>query len=147
MNFLRTATCVLVLVATAACRTTKTTTPPGLADAVVLQSSAVRAWALTSGENRCGFVVRFEEPGTAARAWFSVRNTYAQEVGIVDIEGRAWRYRPHQRDPEWLGSGTVQAGACRILEADPAAVLREIPVDEVAQSAHGEADDDVDSKP
>jgi hypothetical protein len=123
----------LALVAcTAACKTTTTTSPPGLENAVVLRSHAVRAWDLMDGAVRAGSVVRFEEPGTAARAWFSVRNVHAQELGIVDVEGRAWRYRPHQRDPVWLGSGTVLTGASRILDAGPAAKMVEVPVSDIA---------------
>lgn len=126
----------LALVAcTAACRTTTTSSPPGLENAVVLRSHAVRAWDVIDGAIHAGSVVRFEEPGTAARAWFSVRNVHAQELGIVDVEGRAWRYRPHQRDPVWLGSGTVLTGASRILDAGPGAKMVEVPVADVASGA------------
>jgi len=134
--FSRVAIAVLFVVCASACRTTKTSSPPGLAEAVVLRSSATRAWDVIDGAQRAGSIVRFEEPGTNGRAWFSVRNVHAQELGIVDVEGRAWRYRPHQREPEWLGTGTVLAGAGRILSADPTAVLVEISLEEiVARSA------------
>lgn len=122
----------VVFLACAACRTTTSNSPPRLAEAVVLQSRAVRAWDLVDGASLPGWIVRFEEPNTAARGWFSVRNAYGQEIGIVDSEGRAWRYRPHQREPEWLGSGTVLAGASRILAASPAAQLVEVSVEELA---------------
>ncbi len=124
-----------------ACRTTTTSTPPGLAEAVVLRSYAARAWSVIDGAQRVGFVVRFEEPGTAGRSWFSIRNAYAQEVGIVGIDGRAWRYRPHQRDPEWLGSGTVQAGTIRILEVNSDASLVEIAVEAIGPAVRGESDE------
>jgi len=127
----RVAIAVLLGVCACACRTTKTSTPPGLAEAVVLRSSATRAWDVVEGTERAGSIVRFEEPGTNGRAWFSVRNVHAQEIGIVDVEGRAWRYRPHQREPEWLGSGTVLAGASRILSAGPAAQLVEVSLEEI----------------
>lgn len=132
MDLSRTAIVALLVVGASACRTTKTSTPPGLADAVVLRSHAVRAWDVIDGAQRAGSIVRFEEPGAEGRAWYSVRNVYAQELGIVDVEGRAWRYRPHQREPEWLGSGTVLAGAVRILSAGPASALVEVPLEEYA---------------
>lgn len=132
MDLSRTAIVALLVAGASACRTTKTSTPPGLADAVVLRSHAVRAWDVIDGAQRAGSIVRFEEPGSEGRAWYSVRNVYAQELGIVDVEGRAWRYRPHQREPEWLGSGTVLAGAVRILSAGPASALAEVPLEEYA---------------
>ena len=132
MRFHRLALAALLAACTASCSTTKTSTPPGLGDAVVLRSQAVRAWELVADGVRAGSVVRFEEPGANGRAWFSVRNVHAQEVGIVDVAGRAWRYRPHQREPEWLGSGTVLAGVIRILDAGPDAQLAEIDLGDVA---------------
>ncbi len=123
----------LVLAALAcACRTTVTSSPPGLASAVVTHFQPVRAWDVVDGARHAGSVVRFQDPDREGRAWYSVRNEHRQEVGIVDVEGRAWRYRPHEREPEWLGSGTVLAGAGRILEAGPAATLVEVGVEEIA---------------
>lgn len=132
MQFHRFALAALLAACSASCSTTKTSTPPGLGDAVVLRSQPVRAWELVDGGTRAGSVVRFEEPGANGRAWFSVRNVHAQEVGIVDVAGRAWRYRPHQREPEWLGSGTVLAGVIRILDAGPTAQLAEVALSDVA---------------
>jgi hypothetical protein len=128
----RLAVLVISAACAASCTTTRTSTPPGLAEAVVLRSQPVRAWDVVAVAGRAGSIVRFEEPGTSGRAWFSVRNVHAQELGIVDVEGRAWRYRPHQPDPEWLGSGTVLSGASLILDAGPTAQLVEIAVDEIA---------------
>ncbi len=39
-------------------------------------------------------------------------------MGIVDLDGRAFRYRAHSIDPEWIGSGPVFDGARRILDAE-----------------------------
>jgi hypothetical protein len=138
---------VLVLIAAcaASCRTTTTSTPPGLSEAIVLRSNAVRAWDVVDRSGRVGFVVRFEEPGTVGRAWFSVRNPYAQELGIVDVDGRAWRYRPHQREPDWLGSGTVLAGASRILDANPGSELVEISIADIERLLRADPDEVVDS--
>lgn len=127
----------LALLALAACRTTTTSTPPGLAQAVVLRSHAAQAWDVVDGQEVRGSVVRFAEPGAHGRAWFSVRNAWAQEVGIVDVEGRAWRHRPHQPEPEWLGTGTVAAGAARILAAPESSRLVEVEVGRVAERAQG----------
>ena len=115
------------------CQVTTTHSPPGLADAVLLRSSAVRVWDVVEAASIAGFVVRFEEPGHNGRAWFSVRNPSSQEIGIVDVDGRAWRYRPHQREPEWLGSGTVAAGASRILGTGSDAKLVEVAIEAVAE--------------
>jgi hypothetical protein len=136
---------VFVVACAASCRTTTTSTPPGLSEAIVLRSNAVRAWDVIDRDGRVGFVVRFEEPGTEGRAWFSVRNPYGQELGIVDVEGRAWRYRPHQREPDWLGSGTVQAGASRILDASPGSELVEISIAHIERLIRGDPDEVVDS--
>ncbi|MBL8861015.1 MAG: hypothetical protein JNK02_03305 [Planctomycetes bacterium] len=125
----------VLLLVLAACRTTSTISPPGLAEAVILRSQAARAWDVVAAAGVVGSIVRFDEPGGAGRAWFSVRNCFAQEVGIVDVEGRAWRYRPHQRDPEWLGTGTVLDGAARILGTGSDASLAEVPLDTVAERA------------
>lgn len=124
---------VVGLVFVSACQVTTTNTPPGLGDGVLLRSTPVRVWDVVEAASIAGFVVRFEEPGKKGRAWFSVRNPSSQEIGIVDVDGRAWRYRPHQRDPEWLGSGTVAAGASRILGAGSDAELVEVPIEAVAE--------------
>lgn len=128
----RSALLVLLLACATACKTTRTSSPPGLGEAVVLRSNAVRAWDVVEGGSRAGSIVRFEEPGANGRAWFSVRNVHAQEIGIVDVDGRAWRYRPHRREPEWLGSGTVLGGAIRILGAGEKAELVEVALDDIA---------------
>jgi hypothetical protein len=92
----------------------------------------VRAWDVLDGARRAGSVVRFQDPDRADRAWYSVRNEHRQEIGIVDVDGRVWRYRPHEREPEWLGSGTVLAGASRILAVGAGATLVEVDVEEIA---------------
>jgi len=114
------------------CRTTVTNSPPGLANAVVTHFEPVRAWDVVDGTRHAGSIVRFQDPDREGRAWYSVRNEHRQEVGIVDVDGRAWRYRPHEREPEWLGTGTVLASAGRILAAGPAATLVEVDVEEIA---------------
>jgi hypothetical protein len=47
-----------------------------------------------------------------------VRNVWNQELGRVDADGRAWRYRPHGDQPLWLGTGPVADGVFAILGLD-----------------------------
>jgi hypothetical protein len=42
---------------------------------------------------------------------------------MVDFEGRAWRYRLHEEELEWLGTGTVVEGVRRILGTSALALL------------------------
>jgi hypothetical protein len=123
---------LLLALALAGCTTTVHSAPPGLANAVVARSLPTRGWELWEETRRAGSVVRYDEEGRAARAWFSVRNPHGQELGMVDADGRAWRYKPHQREPVWLGTGTVLQGACRILGAGPTASLVEVPLADLA---------------
>jgi hypothetical protein len=92
----------------------------------VSRAAPDRAWRVAGPDRDHGFVVRFREEGDAERAYFSVRNVHLQDLGIVDARGRAYRYRPHQRDPEWVGSGTVLEGARRILDAPAPCRLEEV---------------------
>jgi hypothetical protein len=77
--------------------------------------------------------VRFEDESAPEHTFFSVRNERHQELGMIDRLGRAFRYRPHERDPEWLGTGTVLDGTRRILGAGTALV-------EVERAGAGDAD-------
>lgn len=88
----------------------------------------MRAWELWESGRCLGAFVRFEEHGNTERAFYSVRNREGQELGIVDLDGRAWRYRAHASEPEWLGSGTVIDGARRILGGTTAATSVEVDV-------------------
>jgi len=78
-----------------------------------------------------GYVVLFTDPAEPERGnhqFFSVRNPWLQDIGSVDGLGRAWRLVPHSPDPEWVGTGTVLAGATSILAAPEGALLEEIPL-------------------
>ncbi len=74
-----------------------------------------------------GYAVRFD--GTGGDRFFSVRNVWHQELGMVDASGRAWRRRPFTEDPEWLGTGTVAEGVLSILAAPEGATLQEVPLE------------------
>ncbi|MEZ5977302.1 MAG: hypothetical protein R3F34_03690 [Planctomycetota bacterium] len=47
--------------------------------------------------------------------YYSVRNRWDQEVGMVDERGRFWAHRPHRDTPEHIGSGTLEEGVMRLL--------------------------------
>jgi hypothetical protein len=83
-------------------------------------STATRAWELVAEGRVIGVLVEFQERG-GSRRFFSVRNESQQELGMIDAQGRAWRFIPHAEDPEWLGTGTVLEGACRVLRIEAGA--------------------------
>jgi hypothetical protein len=117
---------LFLLVPIAACRTTSTSHAPGPDSVAITRAAPVRAWELWESGRCLGSMVRFEETGNAARAFYSVRNREGQEIGMVDLQGRAWRYRARESEPEWLGTGTVIEGARRILDGTPSADLVEV---------------------
>lgn len=99
------------------CVTTETRTVP-VPPAAAVAAAPARAWqALDPQGALAGYVVRFTEdaPGAAARGFFSVRNPYQQELGLVDGLGRSWRFEAHRDEPVWLGSGSVADATGRIL--------------------------------
>ena len=114
----------------AACTTTVDSSPPGTGDAVILQAPATHAWRVVSAAGEVGLVVRFEEAATG-RFLYSVRNEHNQDLGIVDAEGRAYRFRPHA-EPEWLSTGTVRDGVCSIL-GTPDGQMQELTLDELRE--------------
>lgn len=78
-----------------------------------------QAWRVERGSELVGLVIRFDPAHGDHDRFHSVRNPWNQELGMVDAEGRAWRFRPHGRDPLWLGTGTVADGVCSVLGVDP----------------------------
>lgn len=114
---------ILALTCLAACRTTSSSAPPNVGSAVITRAEAVYAWEVRDGGELRGYVVRFETGEERSQTWYSVRNTHQQELGLVDADGRAWRYRPHQREPEWLGTGTVARGSRLVLEVSEGAEM------------------------
>lgn len=124
---------ILVACGLVACRTTTNSAPPYADAAVVTRAEAVYGWEVREDGELVGYVVRFETGDARSKTWYSVRNRHQQELGIVDAEGRVWRYRPHQREPEWLGTGTVARGANRILEASDGASMIGIPRERLSE--------------
>ena len=98
-----------------ACRTTTSESPVAPAVLVITRTLPVRAWEVWADERLQGSVVRYEDPADSTKAYFSVRNREQQELGMIDVQGRTWRYRPHALEPEWLGTSTVLEGTRRIL--------------------------------
>lgn len=126
----------IALASVVACRTTTSSAPPNPGMIAVTHARPVRAWEVWEENRFLGTIVRLEVPGDPGRAFFSVRNREQQELGMIDVEGRAWRYRPHQRELEWLGTGTVLDGARRILGGGTGARLLEVGIERLT-SANG----------
>lgn len=85
-----------------------------------------RVWELRSGGEPLGFVVQFQEAGRASDSLYVVRNSWNQDLGLIDGLGRAFRYLPHHEEPAWVGSGTVLAGARLILDVALPCALVEV---------------------
>lgn len=127
---------LLALAALAGCRTEVQQQHPASVtapDPALARPSA--AWELVHDGRVVGVVVEFVE-GATGRRFFSVRNAAQQELGMVDQDARAWRYRPHEEEAEWLGTGTVLEGAARILSLEGAAEAYEVPLDTLTREAH-----------
>ncbi len=120
----------VALALVAGCRTTVEQELPGIENAVATEALAQGAWLVRSGERDLGSVVRLEDQ-RQARFFYSVSNVHGQELGLVDAEGRAWRHRPFQEQPEWVGTGTLEAGVGRILGGTGAVQLVPIPASEL----------------
>lgn len=126
-----------LLVLLAACTTTRELTPVG-ADAAVIQRLDVdRAWRVLEGNALRGFIVRFADPKLPQRCSYSVRNELQQELGTIDEHGRAWRFVPHQREPDWVTTSTLARGAAAILRAGGEVKLE--PVDVAILRAEADA--------
>lgn len=126
MRVLASITCLCLL---SSCITTTESSLPGTPGSLITRGGASEAWLVIGDDRPLGEVVLFETFESRPRSVFLVRNVHHQELGFVDALGRAWRYRPHQSEPDWLGSGTVLEGALRILEIEGGGELMEVPLD------------------
>lgn len=120
---------LVVLGGLAACRIVERSRPAG-PEPVAIATVPVRAWKVTCGDEHAGWVVLFQAPGEGGGRFFSVRNPWQQDVGLVDEVGRAWAYEPHRDEPVWRGSGTVAEGAERVLGKRPCR-LEEVPLEQL----------------
>jgi hypothetical protein len=111
----RLALILTVPVCLGACRTTEVSSPVA-AEGEVRVASPARAWELHDqvGEAH-GLVLYFQADGADEDSLYMVQNLWHQDLGLIDAYGRAYRYLPHHREPAWVGSGTVEQGAGRIL--------------------------------
>ncbi len=108
---------VLLPLLTAGC--VQTTTRPSSAELpqMILTAQPARAWQVIEAGIPIGRVVYYASNQDPADSLFSVQNTYSQEIGLIDSLGKAWRYRPHQAEAEWVTTGTLLEGASAILES------------------------------
>lgn len=138
VNLWRSCASACLTLALGACTTMHSVEPAGLANARAQHLRPERAWQLEDNGVACGRVVLFasDTADAAARSsFYSVQNLRGQELGMVDVQGRAWRYEVHQRDARWLATGTLLDGARVILGAGPLAELAERPVEALATGA------------
>ena len=123
-----------VLLGLCACETTRTVRMTPAQIALVTATEASRCWLVLAGGEQHGWVVLFQDPANhedPGREYYSVRNLHHQELGTLDQQGRAWRFVPHQREAEWVWTGTVLAGTRRILGLGADAELEELPLSDL----------------
>ncbi len=104
-------------------RTERISSPEAVPPVVGINEAS---WRVTAGGELVGFVRRYSpehrDPAAPEEAgygpWYAVQNRWAQELGLIDELGRAWRLRPHRSGPEWVGTGTVAEGVAEVLELD-----------------------------
>jgi hypothetical protein len=110
----------------AACTTESQSQRSGPKLPVVTRTLPARGWEVRDDGRLAGSVLLYTEPARASTGYYSVRNAQGQVLGMVDFDGRAWRYRVHEEQPEWLGTGTVIEGVRRILGTSPLSALEEV---------------------
>ena len=85
--------------------------------------AAHRIW---SGGESAGFLVEveFDSPGLGRR--FLVHNAFRQNVGFVDAQGRAYRYRVSDGEAVHVATGTMEENLRAILSLQgPLQLVRE----------------------
>ena len=117
-----------------ACRTVATEVSSSPTPTVRV-GARTRSWELQRQGEPLGIVVLFQEHGHARDSVYVVRNLWHQDLGLIDGLGRAFRYLPHLEEPTWVGSGTVLAGAQRILDAEGDCALVELAVPDASTSS------------
>jgi len=144
---LRSALAFLIAALAAGCVVTEEENVPMAASggtAVIVRSAALRAWVVLDAGEEVGAVVLYarpEEEDQPRRQFYAVRNPHGQELGSIDGLGRAWRLVPHQREPDWITTGTVLEGAQAILGSSPDTELLEVPVDELRAGSRSRTGD------
>lgn len=111
------APCILAAVLVlASCRTTETRRLNFSEPGEIRVASLERTWEIRAGDGVVGELVFFEAHGPMQDSVYVVRNRWHQDLGMIDALGRAYRYMPHQREPAWVGTGTIAQGAENILD-------------------------------
>lgn len=93
-------------------------------------------WEIEGAEGTAGWVVYFRSDGNPADSFYSVRNPWHQELGIVTSLGVAWKYHPHSTEAEHVSTGTLRDGVVAILDTSGDEQLVERPIAELA-AAYG----------
>lgn len=118
----------LAALALPGCRVARDPAPARIDQARPIPLVAQRRWRIEDEGRLLGFVLEFEsapERDRPAGRCFSVRNELEQELGLIDGLGRAWRFQLHEREPQWVATGTLLEGALAILRAPASARLVE----------------------
>lgn len=129
----------MLALALAACVTESIERPIGMDLSQPTFSRAVEAWEVVADGRVVGTVVVFEVESRGGERFFQVRNPHQQELGMVDAEGRCWRFEPHLPRPTWLGTGTVHEGVCEILRVPVETPCFEVPIETLSVEARDAA--------
>jgi len=107
---------LLILLAAGGCRT-HSIKSPATTPAVARIARPETLWRVSApgSDEPEGWVVYFRSSETFRDSVYMVRNRWHQDLGLVDGLGRAFRYRPHQEEAQWVGSGTLLEGVRLIL--------------------------------
>lgn len=116
-----------------ACTSTSQSQPAGAEVALITRTRAVQGWQVRDDGRLAGSLLLYSDPERPRVGYYSVRNPEGQVLGLVDFEGRAWRYRLHHEQPDWLGTGTVLEGVRRILETSALAELESAPIESLVR--------------
>ena len=127
---------LLLLGALAGCVTERTYSPIDAGSAQGWRTVPETAWCVRGADGAlAGYLVQFGAAGGSAPCYFSVRNALHQELGTLDSSGRAWRFAPHAREAQFLGSGDARSGAARILGSSGPVELVPASLDEIQAGA------------
>lgn len=128
--------CLLMLLAPAllpGCASESLSHVPGPQNVTITRTLPARGWEVRDDGRFAGSVLLYADPAGGGASYYSVRNAQGQVLGLVDFDGRAWRYRLHEEQPEWIGTGTVLEGVRRILGTSGLSELEETEVAALTQ--------------
>jgi len=117
---------LLAALALGACRTRSSHAPANVEGGRPQSLRAVRTFEVRAEGELAGYLVLYESEAATRDFYYAVQNELRQELGMIDALGRAWRYRAFQREPDWIGTGTVAQGAAAVLGLEGEPVLVDI---------------------